>query len=108
MHTVELDTKEASNKWWAHKDARMTSLANASHFEECQKIQAEKMKQVLPLVYSAKGIYINYRKTMITIKVDKCWVKNKRDLALLEADWQAQGIKIRPSAQGVNYNIPRA
>lgn len=109
MNTTKLDTQDAGQfKWWAARDARMKSIANASHYSDKQKVQAERMKLALEMVYSAKGIYVSFRKTGITVKVDACWVKDPKNLRALEAEWSAAGVKKRESAQGVNYNIPKA
>jgi len=102
-----INTEEAPNKWWAARDARMRSAANKTHFSSAQQIQAERMRQVLELVYAGRFFEPKYNKTCITIKIEGAQVRDKKSLALLEKDWEQKGIRKRPSPQGVNYNIPK-
>lgn len=105
MNARELDTKEAPNKWWAARDARMRNYANSTLYTEQQKIAAERMKLALELVYAAKGIYIAYGKTGVSVKVDGARVRNRQELAFLEEGWSSAGIEKRVSAQGVIYRM---
>ena len=108
MNSKELDTKPASNAWWAARDARMRNIAMSSHYSEHQKLQASRMAGALDLVYTNRDIHVNYRQQFITVKVDGARVKDRRNLDLLEADWAELGIKKRVTDQGVIYRIPRA
>jgi len=56
MRYKQLDTKEATVKWWAAQDASMRNIANASLYTDKQKLRAERMKLVLGEVFSAQGI----------------------------------------------------
>lgn len=105
MQTRKLDTQESPVKWFAAQDARMRNIANASHYTQQQRTKAERMKLALELVYAAKGVHVNYRKTKIAVKVDGAIVSNKRQLKQLEADWTKQGIVKSVSAQGVIYSF---
>jgi allophanate hydrolase subunit 1 len=105
MFAKELDTKEATNKWWAFQDARMRNIANASHYSEQDRVRAERMKLVLELVYSATNIHINFRKTKIAIKVTSGRVKDKINLRALEADWAAAGVHKSVTSQGIIYSF---
>jgi hypothetical protein len=109
MQTVDLETKSAGYyAFAAARNARMTSIANASHFTEKQRIQAERMRLALELVYSARAIHVNFRKTQVTIKVDRPTVRDRQELTLLEKSWETLGVKKRVSDQGVNYNFAKA
>lgn len=105
MRTVSLNTEEASNKWWAARDARMRNYANSTHYTESQKIVAERMKLALEIVYAAKSIYIAYGKTGISLKVDGARVRDRRELAFLEEDWETAGFVKRVTPQGVIYRL---
>jgi len=107
MQTRDLDTQEAPNRWWASRDARMRNIAMASTWSQAKLIQAESMKQVIPLVYACREVYVNPRQKFITIKVDHGRVRDRRNLDLLEQEWEAKGVKKCESAQGVIYRIPR-
>ncbi len=106
MKANEVDSKDAGMyAFYAARDARMRNIANASRFAEADKIRAERMKLALGLVYSAKGIYVNFRKTKIAVKVDAGTVRDRKNLALLERDWEAQGVTKTLSPQGVIYSF---
>jgi hypothetical protein len=108
MQTTEMDTRSAGfYAYAAALNARMTSTVNASHFSDAQRLQAERMRLALEMVYSARAVHLNYRKTQITLKVDQPTVRDRKMLQLLESDWTGQGVTKRVSAQGVNYAIAR-
>jgi hypothetical protein len=108
MKSKDLETQSAGQYAYAAViNARMTSVANASHYSQQQKIQAERMKLALEMVYSGE-VHLNYRKTQITLKVDRPTVRDRKNLALLEADWAKLGIIKRVSDQGINYRIAKS
>jgi hypothetical protein len=105
MQTKIINTEEAPKKWWAAQDARMRNIANKSHYSYQIQTQVERMKLALSVVYGAKAIYDAFGKTGISIKVDGPWVKNRKELALLEAEWATKGITKKISPQGVTYRL---
>jgi hypothetical protein len=107
MLEKELDTQASGNKWWSKKDARMKSYAYSTTYSEQQKIAAERVKLGLELCYANKDIHINFRKKFITIKVEKPLVRDRKNLKLLEAEYEDRGYKKCVSAQGIIYRIPR-
>jgi hypothetical protein len=107
MQSRDLDTQQAPNRWWAARDARMRSIAMASTWSQTKLIQAESIRQVIPLVYTCRDVYVNPRQKFITIKVENARVKDRQNLDLLEQEWEAKGIKKCESAQGVIYRVPR-
>lgn len=106
MKTIQLNTEEAPNKWWAYKDASMRNAVNSSLYTQTQRTVAERMKLACELVYSAK-VYIAYGKTGISIKLDHPRVKNRKELRLLEQDWDAAGVIKKESAQGITYRLTK-
>jgi hypothetical protein len=107
MKSTDLETQSAGYyAYAAARNARMTSAINASHFSEAQKIQAERMRLALEMVYSGT-VHVNFRKKQITLKVDRPMVRDRRELALLEQDWEARGVIKRVSEQGINYKIAK-
>ena len=108
MQTKDLETKEAGfYKFAAQRDARMRAIAQWSHYTEAERIRAERIKLGLELCYSARGIYINPRSKFITIKIDNPTVRDRANLALLEADYVVQGITKIATAQGISYRIAK-
>lgn len=108
MKSAFIDSKEANNKVWAYFDARMRAAVNWTTYSASQKLRAERMVLGLSMVYRAKSIYITPRKTFIAVKVDGPVVVNKSGLAVLEKDYEKEGIQKLVSRQGVIYRIPRA
>jgi hypothetical protein len=105
MKTVELNTQEAPNKWWAARDANMRNYANSTHYTAQQRLAAERMKLALELVYRAKNIYIAYGKRGISLKVDGGRVVDRHELALLEAGWGLVGFIKKVTPQGITYRF---
>ena len=106
MLTRDLDTQSAPTAWWAAQDARMRNIANKSHYAESVHIRAERMVLALGLCYAAKGIHEAFGKQGVSIKVDRpTFVKDRLNLALLEADWALLGVVKKVSAQGVIYRF---
>jgi hypothetical protein len=105
MQTIYLNTEEASNKSWAAQDARQRNLNNKSHYSYQVQTQVERMKMVLSVLYSARNIFEAYGKKGVSIKLDHAFVKNRKELALIEADWADQGVTKRVSQQGIIYRL---
>ena len=101
-----LDTREAPTKWWAAQDARMRNIANKSHYTESTHIRVERMVLALGLCYAARGIHEAFGKRGVSVKVDRpTFIRDRRNLALLEADWANLGVVKKTSPQGVIYRF---
>jgi hypothetical protein len=108
MQSKDLETQSAGYyAYAAARDARMRAAAMWSHYTDTERTRAERIKLGLELVYYAKGIYINPRGKFIAIKVDNAKVRDRKNLALLESDYDKAGIAKVVTAQGVTYRIPR-
>ena len=108
MKERELDTKSAGYYAYAAAiDARMKAIAGWSKYSEKQKVEAERVKQVMSLVYNFKGIYANPRDKFIAIKLENPTVKDRKNLKLLEKDWEAKGYTKTSTEQGITYRIPK-
>lgn len=106
MITQETETKDSGRyAFYAARDARMRSAVNATRYSDELKVRAERMKLALDLVYAHKSIHINFRKTKISVKVDRAVVVDRKNLRLLEQDWEAQGVTKTQSPQGVTYSF---
>ena len=105
MQTVTLNTEEAPNKFWAYRDARMRNYANSTRYDSATKIRAERMKLVLEMLYAARAVYIAYGRRGVSLKVDRASVRDRRELAAMEADWAVQGVVKKVSDQGVIYRF---
>ena len=101
-----LDTREAPTKWWAAQDARMRNIANKSHYTDSVHIRVERMVLALGLCYAARGIHEAFGKRGVSVKVDRpTFVRDRSNLALLEADWAELGVTKKTSPQGIIYRF---
>lgn len=108
MIEKELNTQSAGYYAYAAAiNARMRATAMWSHYKPAQKVEAERVKQVMSLVYNYKGIYVNPREKFIAIKLDNPTVKDRKNLKALEAEWTAKGYTKVITDQGITYRIPK-
>lgn len=108
MKERELESKSAGfYAYAAARDARMRAAAMWSHYTEAERVRAERMKLALELCYSAKRFFMNPRGKFITIKIENPKIRDRANLALLEADYEQEGITKVVTAQAVIYRIPK-
>jgi hypothetical protein len=108
MKERELETKSAGYyAFAAARDARMKATAMWSHYTEAERTRAGRMALGLELCYFTKQIYINPRGKFISIKVDKPTVKDRKNLKLLEQDYEKAGITKAVTEQAIIYRIPK-
>jgi hypothetical protein len=108
MKAQELETKSAGYyAYAAARDASMRAVAMWSHYTNQERVRAERMKLGLEMVYHAKAIYINPRGKFIAIKVDQPQVRDRKNLALLEKDYELLSITKVLTEQGITYRIPK-
>jgi hypothetical protein len=50
-------------------------------------------------------VYIAYGRRGVSVKVDRAHVRDRRELAAMEADWAVQGVVKKVSDQGVIYRF---
>jgi hypothetical protein len=107
MKAQTLDTQEATHKFFAARDASIKSYAASTSYTEAQKLQAERMKLGLELVYRGTAFYITFRKKFITVKVEGASVRDRAALRELEAVYEVQGVTKIETAQGIAYRITK-
>jgi hypothetical protein len=108
MKERELETKGAGYyAYAAARDARMRAVAMWSNYTQAEQVRAERIKLGLEMVYNAKGVYLNPRLKFIAIKVDQPQVRDRKNLALLEKDYELLGITKVVTEQGITYRIPK-
>lgn len=108
MKSRELETQGAGYfAWAAARDAQFKSACEAQNYTDAQKLSAERMKLALELCYFNTKVYITFRKKFITVKVNKGQVRDRRNLTLLEKDYESAGYTKVVSAQGISYRIPK-
>ena len=108
MKAHELETKSAGYyAYAAARDASMRAVAMWSHYTDRERVRAERIKIGLEMVYHAKGIHIYPRGKFIAVKVDRPQVRDRKNLALLEKDYELLSITKVVTEQGVTYRIPK-
>jgi hypothetical protein len=106
MLARDLDTKQAPTAWWAAQDARMRNIVNKSHYATSVHIRVERMVLALGLCYAARGIHEAFGKRGVSVKVDRpTFLRDRKNLQLLEQDWALQGVTKKVSPQGVIYRF---
>jgi hypothetical protein len=109
MKTSEIETRDAGYFAAAAAiNAQFRSHCEAINYSDKEKIIAERMKLGLGLCYYNRNIHINYRKKFIAVKIDKPEVKDRKNLRLLENDYETAGYTKTVTAQGIIYRIPKA
>jgi hypothetical protein len=107
MLASTLDTKEASNAFFAARDARMRNYAMSSTYTDKERLKAERVKLALECVYRVTEVHINYRQKFIAVKLCNAIVRDRASVADLEQFYAQEGIVKRTTAQGTIYRIPR-
>jgi hypothetical protein len=108
MHTVSLDTKESTNKFFALQDRRMRNHANKTLYTTAQQIRLERIKLALEMVLRGTVYEPSFGKKSASVKVqDGALIADRKMLRLLESDWAKEGIFKKVSAQGFQYHMPR-
>jgi len=107
MLTSTLDTKEATNAFFAARDARMRNYAMSSTYSDKERLRAEQVKLGLECVYRVTEVHINYRQKFIAVKLCNALVRDRASVADLEQFYAQEGIVKRETAQGTIYRIPR-
>lgn len=108
MIARQLDTQEASCKWFAAKDRQMRNSVNKTLYTLQQRIRAERMRYALELVY--KGRFFDepsYGTTGISVKIEGPQVRDRKMLSVLEDDYSKEGIIKKVTKQGIVYRIPK-
>ena len=108
MYTVNLETKESNNKFFALQDRRMRNYANKTLYTIPQQIRLERIKLALEMVVRGTVYEPSFGKKSASVKVQNgALIADRKMLNLLEADWEKEGIYKKVSAQGFQYHMPR-
>ena len=109
MRTVNLNTEEAPNKFWALQDRRMRNAVNKTLYTQAQQIRLDRIKLALEEVVNGVVYDVGYGRKSAAVKVQAgAQIRDRKMLALLEADWAAEGIYKKVSPQGFQYHLTRA
>lgn len=104
MQARDLDTKPANTAWIAAMDADRYSRECRDRYTPREQATAETFRDLMNLAY-AGAVYINYRKTFVTVKVNQPVVRDRGFLrGLEELCAERKYDKIR-TAQGISYRL---
>ena len=102
-----IDTVDAgTNARGAAINARITSDLNRARFTAAERARAETFADVLRMAY-CDDVRINFRKTMITLKVMSGMIRDKWAAKQVLAICKERGYNVRASKQGINFNITK-
>lgn len=104
MKTVDKETRTAPCAWWAAQDARMKSIANKSKWPSDMHLRVERMKIAMGELYAGK-IYEAYCPKRVSIKVDKPFIRDLKQLRSMEAYWAEQGVTKTQTSTGLLYRL---
>jgi hypothetical protein len=91
--------------FFAARDASLKSAVNSSKFSEKQKVQAERVKLGLEMVYCSDEVLITFCKKWIRVKVKNGVVRDKQGLKMLEKDYADMGYVKCLTPQGIIYRV---
>ena len=108
-----LNDKDLNNKpagrfaFAAAKDANRYSDECRMTFTPSQRAYAETFRDILVLAYSAEEVFVNFRKTIISIKLTKPQVRDRKVVRELDAICAERGYVKARSEQGLLYKLPK-
>ena len=106
IETIETKHKDAGRfAFFAARDADFRSAMNKSRFDDKQKLKADRMKQILGMLYSYQEIKLDFCIRHIRIKMINPDVKNKKMLKEMESQWADEGIVRVKTKQGLIYRV---
>jgi hypothetical protein len=91
----------------AARDANRYSDECRMLYTPRQRAQAETLRDVVVMAYSAAKLYVTYRKKFVAIKLTDATVRDRRVVRELELLCEERGYEKTRSAQGIIYRIPR-
>ncbi len=105
MKAVDLDSKASMYPAFAAARARMENAVNSTHFTFEERHYAIVARDLLDEAYAFNEIYINYRKTCISIKMDNPIVRDRKMAKELDDIFEDRGIVKIHTPQGLLFRI---
>lgn len=105
MKAQEHDNTKASSALGAFLNAKFRNAVQSQNYCQADKTKALRIQYALELCYGFSSVFMNFRKSFISIKFENPVVKNRKLLRELEQEYVLQGIKKICTAQGIIYRI---
>jgi hypothetical protein len=107
LQTKDIETVSAGKyAYAAFLNAESTSRYWRATFTPKQQAQAETFADIVGLAYT-NVLKPTFRKTMATIKVNRGLMRDKQMIKEVMQICEERGYRVRSSAQGINFNIPK-
>ena len=103
----ELETKDAGNyAYAAARDAQRRNTNNKSSYTQEQIRRALTVRDLLDSAFSYSNLYINYRKTFISVKAEGARARDRmaREVVTL---FESNGYAVAQSPQGLIVRIAK-
>jgi len=98
----EIKTQSAANYGWAAViDADRCSREHVGRYTPKQQSTAETLKDLIELGYYNTGVFVNYRKTFVAVKIADPKVRNKQVAKELDELFAERGYEKVTSNQGI-------
>lgn len=107
MKTLEIESKKSMFPVFAATRARIQNNNNRSTYSQKERDVAQTAFDLLDEVYAYENMYINYRKTFISIKIDSPLVRDRKLLREIESVLEERHVVKVKSPQGVLYRMGR-
>lgn len=101
MEIANHDNTKAPVKWFAVVDAAKRNLKYKQQYSERQQTRAVAIKDLLDCAFYHSGIYINYRKKFVAVKISAPQVKNPAVRNALFELCQDNGYRVVSTDQGM-------
>ncbi len=106
MNITEMDTKPSTTPWLVAAQVEKRNNENASRYTAKDRSTARTLIDVIEDAYSTKGVFLNFRKKFIAIKVNKPVVRHRSAVKILHEIFDSRGYSKAISAQGFVIRIP--
>lgn len=109
MQVKQLDTQEAKNKFFAYKDAVKRSSVSQELYSKTQQREAKQLHEQVRQAFMRSRVYLTYRDSFYTVKVDKPTAADKISSAATKVEklFDELGAEKAVTAQGIIYRIKR-
>lgn len=108
LQEKDLNTKSAGYfAYAAAKDATRYSDECRMTFTPKQRAQIETFRDVILMAYTGAEVYVNFRKTIISIKITKPQVRDRKAVRIVDEICTERGYVKARSDQGLLFQIPK-
>jgi hypothetical protein len=104
-HLIQNNPK--TSRWINAMRANRNSSVYYPTYTPTQRAVVERAVERIQQVYTYKNIYVNYRKTMISVKLQEGVPVSPYDQRIMDDEFAGKGWTKAVTPQGVTYRCPR-